>query len=114
MALLPTLAVAMLFGGGHSGLDALNSMLNVVQSLVLPFAVVPLLIFAGSERIMGDFVLSRPSLIGNWAATILILSANVYLFYAASSSSLIYFVIVVYISCVVYVAWAADVTRPPE
>jgi NRAMP (natural resistance-associated macrophage protein)-like metal ion transporter len=81
MALVPTLAVAVYFGGGHNeGLDSLNSYLNILQSLVLPFAVVPLLTFASARSIMGDLALSFSSTAACWAATALVMAANVYLF----------------------------------
>lgn len=80
MALIPTLSVAIYFGGGNTGLDAFNEYLNVLQSLVLPFAVVPLLTFAGARSVMGDLVLSRGAATAAWAATALIMGANVYLF----------------------------------
>merc|ERR1712032_556980 len=53
LALVPCLSVAIYFGDGNTGLDQLNEYLNVLQSLVLPFAVVPLLTFAGSPAVMG-------------------------------------------------------------
>merc|ERR1712113_512191 len=80
MALVPTLAVAVYFGGGNTGLDAFNEYLNILQSLVLPFAVVPLLTFAGKRTLMGDLTLSRGSLIIAWSCTALIMCANIYLF----------------------------------
>eukprot|EP00439_Symbiodinium_sp_Y106_P055824 s1461_g7.t2 len=79
MALVPCLAVAVYFGGQRDGLDILNTYLNVLQSVVLPFAAVPLLIFAGSKRVMDNLVLSNTSLIAAWFATVLIICANLYL-----------------------------------
>lgn len=38
VALVPTLAVAALTGGGGTGLDKLNQLLNLLQSVQLPFA----------------------------------------------------------------------------
>jgi len=81
MALVPTLAVAIYFGGGqHEGLDSLNSYLNILQSLVLPFAVVPLLTFASDRRIMGDLALVPCAQVLCWLATALVMAANLYLF----------------------------------
>mmetsp|Transcript_51474 Transcript_51474/g.129994 ORF Transcript_51474/g.129994 Transcript_51474/m.129994 type:complete len:535 (+) Transcript_51474:102-1706(+) len=80
MALVPTLAVSVYFGGGHSGLDSLNSYLNVWQSIVLPFAVVPLLSFASSRTIMGDLALTPVVKVMGWFAAGLVMLANTYLF----------------------------------
>jgi len=80
MALVPCLLVSFYFGGNSGGLDELNSYLNILQSLVLPFAVVPLLSFAGSRGIMGGLALSASSKALAWCATGLVMAANVYLF----------------------------------
>lgn len=79
-ALVPCLFVAYMFGGGHSGLDALNGYLNVLQSFVLPFAVVPLLTLCGSAGLMGRLVLSNGAKAVAWVSASLIVLSNVYLF----------------------------------
>merc|ERR1719210_1560485 len=80
MALLPTLTVAIYFGDGRSGLDALNENLNVLQSLVLPFATVPLITFAGTRSIMGSLTLGPCALRACWLALSAVMMANIYLF----------------------------------
>eukprot|EP00931_Biecheleriopsis_adriatica_P048583 TRINITY_DN28082_c0_g1_i1.p1 TRINITY_DN28082_c0_g1~~TRINITY_DN28082_c0_g1_i1.p1 ORF type:complete len:524 (-),score=90.01 TRINITY_DN28082_c0_g1_i1:92-1663(-) len=80
LALVPTLSVAILVGGTHGGLDVLNTYLNVLQSVVLPFAVVPLLTFAGSRKVMGELVLPDAALFAAWMVTIIIIASNIYLF----------------------------------
>jgi len=79
MALVPTLAVAVFFGDRHDALDELNQYLNCLQSIVLPFALVPLLTFAGSGDIMGGLRLSWVSLLLGWSAAAAIMATNVYL-----------------------------------
>mmetsp|Transcript_101377 Transcript_101377/g.295330 ORF Transcript_101377/g.295330 Transcript_101377/m.295330 type:complete len:548 (-) Transcript_101377:78-1721(-) len=79
MALCPTLLVAFCFGGGNGGLDAFNEYLNLLQAIVLPFAVVPLLTFVGNRTIMGSLVLSPVSLASGWIAACLIMAANIYM-----------------------------------
>jgi manganese transport protein len=54
LALIPALVVAML--AGESGTDRLLVGSQVVLSLQLGFAVVPLVMFTGNKKIMGDFV----------------------------------------------------------
>ncbi|GLI64264.1 hypothetical protein VaNZ11_007467, partial [Volvox africanus] len=59
VAIAPTLAVALLCGGGDGAgsnkLDQLNQGLNLLQSIQLPFALVPVLTFTSSPTIMGEF-----------------------------------------------------------
>eukprot|EP00434_Breviolum_minutum_P042352 symbB.v1.2.037693.t1/scaffold5636.1/size25103/1 len=79
MALVPCLLVAVYFGGKRDGLDVLNGYLNILQSVVLPFAAIPLLSFAGSFRIMGRLALSKGVLTAAWLATGMTIGANMYL-----------------------------------
>jgi len=53
IAIAPTLAIA--FYEGIEKLTGMNDWLNVLQSLQLPFAVLPLLQFTNDASIMGDF-----------------------------------------------------------
>lgn len=114
MALVPTLFVAFYFGGvggNNGGLDGLNSYLNVLQSLVLPFALVPLLSFASSTTIMGEFALSPAARVTGWLAFALVMAANTYLLVeqvtaAAVPLPLLAAGIAVYVAAVVYVAIA--------
>ena len=108
MALVPCLAVAVYFGGQRDGLDILNTYLNVLQSVVLPFAAVPLLIFAGSKRVMDNLVLSNTSLIAAWFATVLIICANLYLAveqFAGFGVARMQVGCSLYILTIIYVAW---------
>ena len=57
IAVTPAFAVIAL--AGDSAVDKLLIFSQVILSLQLGFAVVPLLIFTGDERVMGDFVNSR-------------------------------------------------------
>lgn len=125
IALVPCLIVAVYFGGGHSGLDLLNSYLNVLQSLVLPFALVPLVTFAQSKEVMGHLVLSGRSVAMAWAATLLLIVTNVYLFLvefwpdpASNPSTSTYLLLVVsliaYLVMIVYVGWVPDLKPDVE
>jgi len=79
MALVPCLMVAIYFRDRRDGLDVLNGYLNILQSVVLPFAAVPLLSFAGSYRIMGRLALSKPAMGSAWLAMSMTIGANMYL-----------------------------------
>lgn len=112
IALVPTLSVAVYFGGGNHRLDVLNSSLNILQSLVLPFAVIPLLSFAGSTAIMGRMALSCCHLTACWIATSLIMLANVYLFFDALGHSLpVVLFVAAYLVSVAYIAYVPAIPR---
>ena len=77
LAMVP--AVAVLFYSGEDGVLQLLVMSQVVLSLQLPFAIVPLIRFTSAPRIMGAFVspvwLRRLA----WAAALLIVGLNAWL-----------------------------------
>ncbi|MGB9625787.1 MAG: divalent metal cation transporter, partial [Phycisphaerae bacterium] len=52
---------------------------QVILSLQLSFALVPLVLFTSDRRKMGRFVNSAPLKVGAWIATILIAVLNAYL-----------------------------------
>ena len=55
VAIIPTVIVALIFNGSDDELDRLNEWLNVLQSVQLPFALIPLLSIVSKEHIMGVF-----------------------------------------------------------
>jgi natural resistance-associated macrophage protein len=55
VAILPTVIVALIFNGSDDQLDRLNEWLNVLQSVQLPFALIPLLCIVSKEHVMGVF-----------------------------------------------------------
>jgi manganese transport protein len=61
---------------GESDTTRLLVLSQVVLSLQLPFAMIPLLRFVGLRRLMGDFVLGRAAKIGSWGLALLILALN--------------------------------------
>ncbi|KAL3634152.1 hypothetical protein CASFOL_021206 [Castilleja foliolosa] len=54
-AIIPTMVVALLFNKSESSLDVLNEWLNVLQSIQIPFALIPLLTLVSKEQVMGVF-----------------------------------------------------------
>ena len=53
IAIVPTVLLAAF--EGIDKLTGLNDLLNVLQSLQLPFALIPILTFTSSKSIMGQF-----------------------------------------------------------
>lgn len=54
-AIIPTMIVALAFDTSEDSLDVLNEWLNVLQSIQIPFALIPLLLLVSKEQIMGTF-----------------------------------------------------------
>jgi manganese transport protein len=52
---------------------------QVVLSFGIPFALVPLLMFTGNRRIMGEFVNARATTAAGWGIAALIIALNIYL-----------------------------------
>jgi manganese transport protein len=61
---------------GETDTTRLLVLSQVVLSLQLPFAIIPLLRFTGSQKLMGEFVLGRNAKIVSWGLALLILALN--------------------------------------
>ena len=57
----------------------INEYLNVLQSIQLPFAVLPLLRFASSEPLMGIFRTRRAMLIASYMIAVFLIGVNIYI-----------------------------------
>lgn len=57
-AIVPTIIVALFFDKSDS-LDVLNEWLNVLQSIQIPFALIPLITLVSKEKVMGVFKIGR-------------------------------------------------------
>lgn len=74
LAVIPCLLIIMLLG--EKSVGNLLILSQVILSFQLPFAVVPLVIFTSSRRIMGDFVNPLWLQILSWTATSIIIILN--------------------------------------
>ncbi|CAL8465341.1 g4876 [Coccomyxa elongata] len=83
VALVPTLLVSLLYRQpGGTELDILNEWLNVLQSVQIPFALLPLLMLTSSEAVMGSCFANRVSMkAAAWAIAAAILAINGSLLY---------------------------------
>jgi manganese transport protein len=77
VAIMPAVIVAAL--AGENGIDDLLILSQVILSLQLSFAVVPLVWFTGDRVKMGHFANSRRMNVLAWASAILIIALNLYL-----------------------------------
>jgi manganese transport protein len=74
VAIVPAIVVTWLYQ--ESGTAELLILSQVILSLQLPFAVVPLMLFVSSREVMGDFIPRRWMLVLGWASAALIVSIN--------------------------------------
>ncbi|MBO1327911.1 Nramp family divalent metal transporter [Acetobacter suratthaniensis] len=74
LAIIPVLIVAWLYGA--QGVNRLLLASQVILSLQLPFAIIPLVLFVSSRKIMKEFAISRPLAILAWLITALVIVLN--------------------------------------
>ena len=79
IAIIPVIVVAALYG--ESGTAQLLVFSQVVLSMQLPFAVIPLVRFVSDKRKMGAFAISMPVAVAAWIVAGLIVILNVKLLY---------------------------------
>ncbi|XP_057768893.1 metal transporter Nramp3-like [Salvia miltiorrhiza] len=87
-AIIPTLIVALVFDTSDASLDVLNEWLNVLQSVQIPFALIPLLCLVSKEEVMGYFKIGRLLQIVSWMVAALVILINGYLLVDFFSSAL--------------------------
>nr|XP_010939679.1 metal transporter Nramp6 [Elaeis guineensis] len=109
-AIVPTIIVALFFDTSDSALDILNEWLNVLQSVQIPFALIPLLTLVSREHVMGIFRIGPIIQMVTWTVTALLIIINGYLLLEFFSSeidgpllgSIVCIAIVVYATFIVY------------
>jgi len=74
VAIVPAIVVTWLYGA--SGTAQLLILSQVILSLQLPFAVVPLMLFASDKRELGALAAPRWQLVLGWAAAALVIALN--------------------------------------
>ncbi|KAF7809888.1 metal transporter Nramp3 [Senna tora] len=78
-AIIPTMIVALVFDTTEDSLDVLNEWLNVLQSVQIPFALIPLLCLVSKEQLMGTFKIGPVLKIISWFVAALVILINGYL-----------------------------------
>ncbi|CEG42329.1 metal ion (mn2-iron) transporter family [Plasmopara halstedii] len=66
VSLVPAMTVAILSQRNPADSDHMDELLNVLQSIQLPFALLPVLTFTSSPAIMGDFANSKATILTGW------------------------------------------------
>ncbi|XP_077384819.1 natural resistance-associated macrophage protein 2-like isoform X1 [Festucalex cinctus] len=110
IAITPTLLVAIFQDVQH--LTGMNDFLNVLQSMQLPFALIPILTFTSLTSIMNDFANGLFWKIGGGLVILLVCAINMYfvVVYVATLHSVLLYVLaallsVAYLGFVGYLAW---------
>ncbi|XP_020587010.1 metal transporter Nramp3-like [Phalaenopsis equestris] len=78
-AIVPTMIVALFFDTSDAALDVLNEWLNVLQSVQIPFALIPLLTLVSKEQVMGNFKIGHLTRVLTWVVAALLIIINAYL-----------------------------------
>jgi manganese transport protein len=74
LALIPAVVVAVLYG--ETGTAQLLVLSQVVLSMQLPFAVIPLVVFTSDRRLMGALAIGRPAAALAWGVAAVIVALN--------------------------------------
>lgn len=111
VAIVPTVAVALAFDSSENELDNLSEWLNVLQSIQLPFALIPLLCLVSNTRVMGVFVIDTITKVIAWSIALLVMAINMYLLVvtvfgniveSAAVMAILLVITALYISFIVY------------
>jgi manganese transport protein len=79
ISVTPVVIFAIYFHGNEAKIEQLLTLSQVFLSVALPFAVVPLVIFTSSRKIMGEFANRVWVKYAAWFATIVLIGLNIYL-----------------------------------
>ena len=79
IAICPTIILAIVSNNDISQLSNMNDILNILQSLMLPFALLPILQFTSDKKIMGWCKSPKGILAAIWTLAFLIFGINIYL-----------------------------------
>lgn len=96
-AIIPTLIVALVFDTSEGSLDILNEWLNVLQSIQIPFALIPLLYLVSNREVMGVFKIGWVLQIVSWIVAVLLIAINGYLlvdFFSSEVSGIVFTTII--------------------
>jgi manganese transport protein len=77
LAIVPVIIIASLYGA--QGVNRLLLASQVILSLQLPFAIVPLVVFVSNRAIMKEFAISRPMAAVAWLITAVVITLNIHL-----------------------------------
>ncbi|GAB4852289.1 Natural resistance-associated macrophage protein 2 [Ancistrocladus abbreviatus] len=80
-AIVPTMILAIVSNRSEAAMDLLNEWLNVVQSMQIPFALIPLFTLVSKKQVMGEFRIGSTIERLAWIVVALVMLINVYVLY---------------------------------
>lgn len=109
-AIIPTIIVALFFDTEDPTMDVLNESLNVLQSVQIPFALIPLITLVSKDQIMGSFKIGNLTQALSWVVAAFLILINGYLLLSFFSeevrgallTSTVSFALVLYVIFVLY------------
>ena len=113
VALVPAVAFALLSADNPSIGDTMNQWLNILQSVQLPFALLPVLHFTSRRNIMGPFKNSVALQALCWALAFLVITVNFFLIYETLKDADLAFYQLALVYCLgfAYVTFIAIIIR---
>lgn len=118
IALVPSVLVAIAASHNQSTSDNVDEWLNILQSVQLPFALLPVLHFTSSEAVMGTFKNSRTVKLIGWILATVVIMTNFYIlvqFIVDQSSDAphtTWFYVVAVLFFIGYAVFLSSVIRP--
>lgn len=79
LSVTPVLIFAFIYHGNEAKIEGLLTFSQVFLSVALPFAVIPLVLFTSSKKLMGEFANHTWIKVCAWTATIVLILLNIYL-----------------------------------
>ncbi|XP_057420920.1 metal transporter Nramp3-like [Lotus japonicus] len=119
-AIIPTMIVALIFDSSEQSLDVLSGWLNVLQSVQIPFALIPLLCLVSKEEIMGTFKIGTVLKTISWLVAALVIVINGYFLLEFFSSevngalvgAILGALTAAYVMFIIYLLWRAITCSP--
>lgn len=79
ISIIPVLAFAIYYHGNEAKIEALLTFSQVFLSIALPFAMIPLILFTSSKKLMGEFVNKPWVKYTSWIVAIILIILNIQL-----------------------------------
>jgi len=79
LSVTPVIIFAIIYHGNEAKIENLLTFSQVFLSIALPFAMIPLVIFTSSKKLMGEFANRTWSRVLGWVIAVILIILNVYL-----------------------------------
>jgi len=107
IAIIPALGVIFINQNNQDAFDQLDNWLNILQSVQLPFALIPTIKFAASQKILGEFAMSKCQVYFASTFGFLLFIMNFVIVFSQSEFSAWWQVVVVVVFVLLYLGFIA-------